>query len=111
MKLARATNAHDCFRHMTVELTRADNNSVKWNEATTNRSEDIANKTTLTTDRTIACFGIEDIEQHDELSPHYPHLFFIKRIYTDANDIRPIKDTHEIYQFQLKQKTNTQTSQ
>ena len=97
MKLTRVANAHDCYRHATVKLTRTDSNNITCNEAMTNRSEEITNETTWTSDRTIVCLGVEDLEKHDELSPNHPHLFCINRTNDDANDIRPIKDTHEIY--------------
>ena len=68
-------------------------------------------KTTSTTDRTTTFLGVEDTQQHNDLSPRHQHLFHIDLTNADASGIRATKDAHKTPQLQPKLSTTTQMSQ
>jgi len=109
MKLTRVANAFDCYKLLTPELTKDDSNLSKWDYYVNTRNQLITEKTTWTTDRTMVCLGVEGIDEYTALTndPSNQYIFHIDR--SNYPDIKPIKDTHQIYQIYPKPNQTSDT--
>ena len=96
MKLTRVANAFDCCKQLSKELTK--DKTDYFTQLKHQRSELLMKKSAFTTDRIFVCLGIEDKAEYNVISSTHQRIFYINR--TNIPDIKPIKDTHRLYQIQ-----------